>query len=173
MTTNISEKYRNWMVQGNSDRAVIETITIDHPSLGAPIYLANWDVDIVATLEDIDPVQGVTFKASRFIMEPAAVRDGTEQNTTLVMGNYDGQVYAALKAMTSEEREQPVTIRPRMYLSDNLSEQLVNPSPIWNLHNVTASFEAVNGEIAAAPLRVQRIGLYYTALEFPVLAVIS
>lgn len=161
--------YRKWLATGYTRRGVIDTIQVSHPKWG-DLYLANWDSDIDCTLDDVagDPV--VTFNASRFQLQKAQVTGGTDQTTTITINSFDGLLYGELKAMTPAERvNSPITITPRMYWTNNQTAGMINPPPVWTLHNATVSMEAVTGEIKALPMRTQRVGIYYDALEFPAL----
>jgi len=174
--------YRQWLSQGRTDLTVIETMQIYHPdftSLGLTsnsLYLANWETSITRDIDDPYPGGSVgtsiTFDPSRFIYEPSSVGDTTEQGTTVTISAAGGVVYDALMAMTPLQRSTPVVIIPRLYYDDTYTgsyNQLIDPAPIWNLHSINVSLTALRGELRADPLRTQRVGRYYTALEFAVL----
>jgi len=182
MPNNLLLSYRQWLSQGRVDLAVIETMQIYHPdftSLGLTansLYLANWETSITRDIDDPYPGGSVgtaiTFDPARFIYEPTTLGDTTEQSTTLTISAAEGLVYEALMEMTPRQRSTPVVAIPRLYYDDSYTgsvNQLVDPAPIWNLHSVTVSLTSLRGELRADPLRTQRVGRYYTALEFAVL----
>lgn len=174
MPNNMVNEYLKWLSGGDVDRAVVDTIQIYHPTVfPTSLYLANWDVPITRLVSDPYP-SGVEFSQefseSRFYYEPAAVADTTDQSTTLTVSSLDGAIYELLMGMTVEERREPIVIIPRLYFdNDDGGEALIQPAPIWTLHSVNCSLTALRGELRAAPLRTQRVGRYYTALDFPVL----
>jgi len=160
--------YNKWMASGETTQALIETIQVQHSSF-PDVWLANWDRDIIATLEGGGQQ---TFMASRFYLEPTEVTDGTAQGTSLAISSLDGALYEYFADMTPVQRQDPVTITARSYLSNTLTAPVYTTPPVWTLHSVTATWDMLSGEIQATPLRIQKVGRYYTTLELPVLAYI-
>lgn len=165
--------YREWLTTAPTARGIIDTVEITATLNGVEeqIFLTNWDQNITCYLEDADTPRDQEFQAARFIVEPAAVVDGTQQSTSISIAAYNGVVYDTLKAMTPEDRKTPVTVRPRLYYTDDFTTQLINPSPVWSMTNVSASFDAVSGTLEVLPMRAYRVGRYYTARGFPILKV--
>ena len=167
MTT--TGEYRQWLSSAETDAALIETIQVQHVSF-PDVWLVNWDRDITATLEAVPGGSAVqTFQAARFYLEPQEVSDGTEQGTALTISSLGGALYEYFADMTPAQRQFPVTITARAWLSNNLTTPVYTTPPVWTLHSVVATWDVLQGEIKATPLRVQRIGRYYTTLELPVL----
>ena len=160
-----TQAYREWLATGNAQVALVETLQISHATLG-DLNIANWDQNLICKTEAGD---SVTFVAGRFYLEPAEVSDNTGQGTVLTIAALGGIFYQAIKDMTVDERTQPITLTHRSYLRNNLNQQLINPPPRWTVHAIEATTEAIRAEIRSEPLRVRRVGLYYTAQEFPVL----
>lgn len=161
--------YKEWLVTAPTERGILETIEVSHPSWPAPVYLVHWDIAVTCTIQDKGADTPVEFLPARFVFEPAIVSDGTEQSASCAISAYDGVIYSFLKGMTPDERMVPIELRSRLYYTDDQTAQLINPSPLWNVHAVTATFETVHAELQVAPLRIQRVGRYFTALQFPVL----
>ena len=172
----MSEKqvYKEWLNTAETARGILETIEVYQKDGFGSLYLANWDASVVCTIEDdvgfekFPPVD-VGFTASRFYLEPSETKDGTNQTTSIVMASLDGVLYDTFRDMTAADRQLPIYIIPRMYWTDTYVNQLIAPAPRWTLHSVTATIDAIRGELRADPLRIHRTGIYYTALEFPVL----
>ncbi len=159
------DEYKAWLASGVSNREVIETFEITHPAW-EPLYLANSDRGIGAILED---GREVRFIASRFYMEPPETTDTTNQGTTVALSALEGRIYDTVQAMTFDQRDVPIKATYRMFFLDDRSEPLLTPPPVWYIHSMEATREAVRIELNATELRMQRIGLYYTAQEFPAL----
>lgn len=166
-TQSLSVAYRRWLSVGKTNRTVVETVEFIHPSI-ASIYLCNWPESLTRDLEDVAGQPSVTFEPTRFLVEPAELSDSTDQSSALVMSALDGMVYEFLRNMTPEDREVPITVKLRMYFIET-GGQLINPPPVWTLHNVIVTIDTARADLRAAPLRIQRIGRYYTALEIPIL----
>jgi len=158
------EKYKEWLASGQMDTAIIETLEIVHPKFGS-VWLANWDrsIDIVT-----ETGRTATCIASRFYYEPPAV-EGTEQAAALMISSLGGRLYDVLLDMTYEDRLTPIRGTMRLYMSDDYENLLINPPPVWTLNSVDVSADALRCEIMATPMRVNRVGRYYTQYEFPVL----
>lgn len=159
--------YQRWLHQGRVDSFLYETIEINHSSFTSPFYLVNWETDLSV---DIDGQSGspVTFTAARFALEPTMVDGTLDQSASIAISAFDGRVYAALKTISMADRSNPLTITPRFFMSYNLL-QVIDPPPAWNVYSITVGTKVVRADMRAAPTRIQRIGRYYTALEFPVL----
>ena len=160
--------YKEWLASGTTDDEIVETVQITHAGGAfADLLVVNADRDLTALLED-----GTTrkFTAGRFMLEPAETTDTTSQSTTISVSALDGMWYTSIKNMTYEERAQAITLVHRLYrLRDPLAGPLMTPPPSWTVNAVEATLEAVRAEIRAEELRMQKIGLYYTAREFPAL----
>lgn len=156
-------EYKQWLSSGITNREVIETMEISHPAW-ARIFIANADRSLSATLEDASTQ---TFTAGRFYMEPPETTDTTNQSTTIAISALDGQIYDMVRDLTFEEREDPIQLTYRLFFLDDPSEPLIVPPPVWYVHGIEATREAVRAQLQATQLRIQKIGLYYTAKEFP------
>ena len=165
-----TQEYNEWLANGISNRTRIETAQISHSTFPTQ-YLANWQEDITKTLNDVSGTPSQVFTAARFIHDPAALGQSTEQSCNIAISSYGGQLYDYMMSMTMEERNDPITVVLREYL-DNSDNQLVNPAPVWTVHNANVAIDAVSFELRADPLRVRRTGRYYTALDFPILTVL-
>ena len=167
--TDIAE-YQQWLASGTTDAALIETIEVFHAATVpafSPIFIANWGVPITCTLET---AAQQAFVAGRFLLEPATTNASFSQGTSLTMSSLDGVLYRAFRDLTYAQRQDPIKVRLRAYMSNDLTQIVTTPPPVWTLRSVTANFTAITGELSALPLRVQRIGRYFTSSEFPVLA---
>lgn len=160
------DSYRLWLSSGQTNRQVVETLQIFHPAW-ANIHIANNDRSVTAQKEN---GQMATFMAGRFYMEPASITDTTSQTTNVTVASLDGLFYDKIKDMSFSDRETPIILTHRLYFLDNpAGGLLINPPPKWTVHGIEATREAIKVEIRAEALRVKRIGLYYTAREFPAL----
>jgi hypothetical protein len=162
-----AQEYQSWLAGGNTDAALIETIQIEHVNWGS-IWLANWGEDITCTLEDGTTQQ--LFTKANFEISGESVSDTTEQTLQLRISSLGGLLYQALVDMDYVARADPIKITHRMYLSTNLGQVVTTPVPKWYLSSVTATFTELNGELTATPMRLVRIGRYYTSREFASLA---
>ena len=167
-TVTTTSAYNQWISSAETNEALIETIQVSHPMWG-DVWLANWDRNILATLEAV-PGGGVVqeFLASRFYLEPAGLTSGTEQVSNLSITSLDGLLYEYFADMTIVDREVPIEIIARSYLSASLTAPVYNTPPVWYLQSITATWDVLQGSLQSTPLRVQRIGRYYTSIEFPV-----
>ena len=165
----ISE-YREWLASAPTERGVLETIQISHADFPS-LFLANWDVQVTCKLQDVTGEPDQIFLPARFMIEPAPTQQSTEQKTVITMSAYDGEIYKAFKSMTAAQRRTEITLTPRLYWTDDQTTQLVNPAPAWNIQSVTANIETIQAELTATPLRIHKTGIYYTALQFPVLGI--
>ena len=157
--------YKQWLASGISNREVVETFDIHHPQWGQ-IGIVNADRGITATLEDGSQR---SFMAGRFYWEPPETTDTTYQSTTIALSALEGRIYEMVKGLSFVDRQTPISATYRLFFFDNPSEPLINPPPVWYVHGLECTREAVRAELSATQLRVQRIGLYYTAQEFPAL----
>lgn len=163
------DSYRQWLASGSGNRALVETIQVKHPLWG-DLFFANWDSDFGATIsQGLATGASVTFASSRFYFEPATIEDGLEQATQLVVSSLGGILYGELKKMTNEDRRTPIQITYRLFFHDDGSTPLFEPAPVWTVHAIEANRESIKAELRSAPLRIQRIGEYYTKSQFPVL----
>lgn len=161
-----TNEYKEWLSSAPTSVAMVETLQVSHSSW-TDIYIANWDEGFTGTLEDGS--SQAQYVPGRFFFEPNEVSDNLEQATSIVISSLEGSIYRSLKAMTPTERLEPIKITHRLYFHNDYSQVLVNPPPVWTLHLVEASHDVIKAEIRSTPLRIQRLGVYYTQSEFPVL----
>lgn len=159
------DAYREWLSSGQTDKAVVETVQVSHPSF-QDAFLANWHENIVCTLEDASTQE---FQAAHFELEPANVNDTTSQNTQARISALDGLVYDLLKSMSYVDRIQPIEVIHRLYFHTDFTTLIFDPPSRWVVHSVTVGFDTVVADLRTEPLRSVRIGRYFTRKEFPVL----
>ena len=164
-------EYDHWLASAPTAQAIIETVEVSHSTFGT-LYLANWHSGVDKQLSDVAGTPTVTFERSQFVLGPPSLEQSTKQQTTLGISAYGGQVYDYFRAMTMVERDEPILIKTRLYL-ENVDEQLINPAPIWTVHSANVGIDAVSLELRAEPLRIRRVGRFYTATEFPILRLIN
>jgi hypothetical protein len=162
------EEYKKWLASGITNREVVETFDIYHP-VWKHWRVVNSDREIEATIEDGTRQR---FIAGRFYMEPSETTDTIDQVTTVAVSALGGRLYDTIRQLTFEERMTPITATYRLYFLDDPSVSLVSPPPVWYVASMDATLEAVRFQLQATQMRVQRIGLYYTAREFPTIVYI-
>lgn len=160
--------YKRWLASGETKNQVLETLDIYHPAWGHTRVVNN-DRDVVCTLENGNNRK---FFAGRFYMEPAEINDTTSQATTVAVSSLDGRLYDKVKTLNFEDRKKPITATYRLFWLNNPANPLVNPPPVWTVHSMNPTREAISVELRSEALRVQKIGLYYTENEFPALVYI-
>lgn len=165
--TNVT-RYKRWLASAESQRRVVETIDVNHPSWGN-IRIVNADRNLSATLEN-GSIR--TFIAGRFYLDPAEITDTTSQYTTMTISSLDGLIYDKVKSMSFDDRETPITLKHRLYFLDDPTYPLISPPPSWIIHGIEATREFVKAELRAEALRIRKIGMYYTTHEFPALVYI-
>jgi hypothetical protein len=159
------DAYREWLASGHTDRAVIETVEISHPSFPTA-YLAKWPESINCKIETGETKQ---FQAANFEIEPASINDTTNQNTQARISALDGAIYDLLKSMTYVQRIAPIELIHRLYFNTDFNTLIFTPPARWVVHSVTVGFDSVVADLRTEPLRSVRIGRYFTKREFPVL----
>ncbi len=170
MTTDAAKAYTEWLASAPSNAAIIETIDVAHYAWGN-WRIAKWGTDI--TLRD-ETGGTQTFKAGFFKLTKPEASDTLEQVAQISISSMDGALYNILRGMNAEQRATPITITYRLVRSDTIvagvhEPLLVNPPPVWNVHTINASITALVAEVRADPLRIRRVGTYYTENYFPVL----
>lgn len=165
MNTDYTTAYRRWLTGAQTDRTVVETIAVKHSAWGTT-YLANWDQNFEATLDN--GVTRVTFLASQFNFDLPSMTDTTEQSCGLTVSSLDGIIYENLRAMTATQREEAIEIKYRIYFSDDDTQPLAD-TITWTVHSVAVTMDTIRAELRSIPLRVRRIGQYYTQENFSAL----
>lgn len=163
-----SQAYRRWLASGETERQVVETFQIEHASFETT-FVVNADRDFRAKLEDGNYY---TFNRGRFYADPAEVNEGTEQSMTVAFAQGDGKIYEKIRQMSFDDRQTPITAIYRLFFLDDPDNMLITPAPRWSVHALEATREAIKADLRAPHMRVQRIGRYYTAHEFPALRLI-
>lgn len=163
------ESYKEWLSTGITDARIIETMEIAHPSFTSLFVVNSEQVETLPLADQGGTLQD--FSAARFVLDPTPVNQSTEQQTQVLVSSLEGNIYRELKNMTMAERADGMSITVRLYLSSDKTVQLVDPPPIWTVHSVSLNQSVVRLNLRNQPLRVRRIGRYYTALEFPVLRI--
>jgi hypothetical protein len=169
-----TDDYKKWLTQGTTNRALIDTLQINHPGT-ENIRIVNWDRDVRCVIET---GASLKFTAIPFLLDPASVDDSTHQTSALMVSACDGLVYEALKqipiyANGTRDRTVPITVTHRAYFHDDLTKQVISPPPVWYVTNASPGFEFVRLELGTKPLRVTKTGIYYTQREFPILKYIT
>ena len=165
MNEDYTNAYRRWLAGAQTDKAIVETIAVKHSSWGTT-YLANWDQNFTATLDN--GVTRVTFLSSQFNFDLPSMTDTTEQAAGLTVSALDGIIYENLRAMSASDREEPIEIKYRIYFSDDDTTPLTD-TITWTVHSVAVTMDTIRAELRSIPLRVRRIGTYYTQENFDVL----
>lgn len=160
--------YRRWLASGETGREVLETFQILHPSF-EPTYVVNSDRDFRGILEDGNYAR---YNQGRFYAEPPTVEETTEQAMTVAFAQGDGQVYQKIRDMSFDSRQTPIVATYRLYFLDDPDTTLINPPPRWTVHSIEGTREAIKVDLRAPHMRIQRVGRYYTAQEFPALRLI-
>ena len=160
------DNYRRWLASGETTREVLETFEVNHPAFGSS-FIVNGDRDFRALKENGDYQ---VFRAGRFYAEPPETNPDLEQAMTVAFAAGDGAIYETIQKMTPENRLTPITATYRIYFSDEVDwGPRITPPPTWYVHSIEATREAIKADLRAPHMRIQRVGLYYTAHEFPVL----
>ena len=165
MNEDYTNAYRRWLAGAQTDKVVVETIAVKHSSWGTT-YLANWDQSFDATLDN--GVTRVTFLPSQFNFDLPSMTDTTEQAAGLTVSSLDGIIYENLRAMSATDREEPIEIKYRLYFADDDTTPLAD-TITWTVHSVAVTMDTIRAELRSIPLRVRRIGTYYTQENFDVL----
>jgi hypothetical protein len=152
--TVFSEDMREYVFSAEAGQSAILTLEIYHPAIvdenGDPFTprVANWDRDIIATLEADAPRNGgaaVSFMAATFDFVFAGSPEQGLPSASVEIDNVVSYLTPWLKAAT--EQAAPVQIIAREYLADDLSE----PSSIMSgvtADNVRATLVRVTADLS-------------------------
>lgn len=145
----------------------VETLTIEHPSLGADtIYLIKDTKDITCTLEDSSTH---LFKKAGFRLNLPPTGDNGVQEMALQMDNTDRRITDFIKK--AKEYQAPVKVTFRPYLSTDFTTPQMNPPLTLNLTDIVVTETEISGKCTFADIiNKQFLTELYTRFRFPGLA---
>lgn len=146
-----------------SNEAVLETLVIEHPDVGTPIYLVKNRENLTFTLEDLSEVE-FTGAAFRLALPPSG--ENGLQDLTLSFDNVGDELRDFIN--TVKASVDPVTITYRPYLSSDLTTpQMDPPLTLW-LRDITMNVFEASGRASFAEVINKKFPAdFYTRRRFP------
>ena len=151
---------------------VLLTLEMRHSLLGAPIRVVLDNTDLTASLEDDapeNPGEEVTFVAYEFDFTYPEISPSGIPTSTLIIGNVDRAITAALE-LTNTSREM-VLCTVRQYLPSDLLGPQNDPPLTMEIHDVNVDVFQAKATIGLPNYRNKRFPTQeYTTEIFPGLA---
>ena len=150
-----------------SNIAIIDSIEVSHPSItSGSLYLVNDLEDLTLTLETGVPI---LFSATGFQIQMPAKTEQGFQDLTILIDNTDLQVSDFLKE-TLAYPDEPVTIKYRPYMSNDLTTPQMNPPLVLYLSGARISAKTVSATATFADVINKTFpSELYTKENFPAL----
>lgn len=146
-----------------SNVVVLETITLVHPLLEAPIYLVKNRENITATLETDEEVE---FLACAFKMSLPPSGDNGLQELALSIDNVDRRITDFVNLV--KKSKDPVQVYYRPFLSSDLSQPQMSPPLVLTLGDISLTlFEATGRASFADIINKKCPSELYTRSRFP------
>jgi hypothetical protein len=165
-----SEAYAEAMAVAPQHRAMLNTLEINHPVMGAPLRVVLNDTDISARLEPDAPTDAnalVTFTACQFGLQlPEESDKSARPEVTIWIDGVSSALAQELETATLSL--DAITLCVRVYASDDLSGPANNPPLRLELHDVRVSETRVTASASYADFGNTRFpGKTFTIAEYP------
>lgn len=149
--------------QGNV--ATLDTLELSHSLVVEPIYLVANMVDLDLTLEDTTEH---TFKGVAWHLDLPPSGDKGLQTLTLVIDNVDPEKVIAKFVDTVKGSQEPVLVKYRPYLSNDLSQPQRTSPIVLHLSGVSFDMFQVTGQATFRDLNNRQFLTHlYTRKRFP------
>ena len=155
--TRYTTDFKRWCNSAPTEGHIVDTLHIHHPRFGA-VWLARSKLPFAARLES---GRRILFKPASFAIDFLPKERSTQQRISASIDGLDGGIYRELKRLSAQDRQNPIRVTHRTYLSNRPNRPVITPPPVLEVSSVEGGYERLNFDLQPQTLPNLRMGVYY------------